>query len=403
MPARILPAFARPVAALTAAKRRAPLLSVVSHHALAYCDLQMACDLSDLLRESISQGCRNTYKCGFDSLTEFCSLSSSTSHKLSALPVDAITLCAWMMYKAQSIKVKSVVKYICGIRFAHILEGHEWSLSTHPLVQRTVRSLKMRYPTTSIMQKVPLSLSMLIKMCECMHGWPSFSKLSFDNLAWASASCIAFFACLRGGEFFIQPKATRPVLTGKAVSIRGLASERYVYIDVPSPKTRKDLISIPAIAASPSSGFVFDPVLLLEHYRARAALQGINVLGNQAAFKSKNGEPINRAFMIGRAETLRLAAKIEVLNTDGKPIKVSAASWRAGFVLSARQAGIVQENIRTNGRWTSVSGPLPYTVETLDVYQAMSKLLAINHSSSAEKGTGYAGAGGQFASCSLLL
>ena len=128
MPARILPAFARPVAALTAAKHRAPLLSVVSHHALAYCDLQMACDLSDLLRESISQGCRNTYKCGFDSLTEFCSLSSSTSHKLSALPVDAITLCAWMMYKAQSIKVKSVVKYICGIRFAHILEGHEWSL-----------------------------------------------------------------------------------------------------------------------------------------------------------------------------------------------------------------------------------------------------------------------------------
>ena len=107
--------------------------------------------------------------------------------------------------------------------------------------------------------------------------------------------------------------------------------------------------------------------------------------------------------MISRAEKLSVAAKVEVLNTGGKPIKVSAASWRAGFVLSARQAGIVQESTRTNGRWTSVSGPIPYTVETLDVYRAMSKLLAIDHSTNTRKGAGSAGAGGQFASSSLLL
>ena len=379
-------------------KRRAPLLSVVAHHALASCDLQMAHDLSDLLRESISQGCRNTYKCGFDSLLEFCA-----KKELCALPVDAMTLCAWMMFKAKSIQVKSVIKYTCGIRFAHILEGYEWSLSTHPLVQQAVRALKMRYPTSSIMQKVPLSLRMLIQMCECMHGWPRLNELSFDNLVWAAASCIAFFACLRGGEFFIQPKATRPMLNGGAVSIRGSSGNQYVYIEVPSPKTRKDLASIPAIAASPNGSFIFDPVLLLEHYRARAVQRNINVLGKNAAFKSKNGKPIDREFMISRAEKLRVTAKIEVLNTDGKPIKVSAASWRAGFVLSARQAGIVQENIRTNGRWTSVSGPIAYTVETLDVYQTMSKLLAIDHYTNTRKGAGSAVAGGQFRSSSLLL
>ena len=358
----------------------------------------MAFDLSDLLRESISEGCRSTYRCGFDSLVEFCAKT-----KLCALPVDAITLCAWMMFKAKTIKVKSVVKYICGIRYVHTLEGFEWSLSNHPLIQRAIKSLKMRYPTTSVMQKIPLSLHMLIQMCQSMHGWPSLKSLSFDDLTWATASCIGFFACLRGGEFFVQPKSTRPILSGKAVNIRGSINEQYVLIDVPSPKTRKDKISIPAIAASPNTNFIFDPVSLLVHYRSRAALLKINVLGVNAAFKSSDGEPINRAFMISRAEKLRAQANIEITDTDGKHLKVSAASWRAGFVLSARQAGIVQENIRTNGRWASVGGPIPYSVETLDVFQSMSKRLAISYTTSTLKGIGYAGAGGQFASCSLLL
>jgi hypothetical protein len=379
---------------------RAPLLTVVAQHAIANCDMEMAFDLSDLLRESISQGSRSSYLCGFNSLKAFCK-----QKKLSALPVDAITLCAWMLDKAKSIKVRSVIKYMCGIRFAHILEGFPWTLTDNPLVQTAIKSLKKRYPTSNILQKVPLSLPMLIQMCKCMSGWPHPNMISFDDLVWATASCIAFFACLRGGEFFVQPKSDRPILSGAAVSIRIVSTGSYVYIDVPSPKTRKDLVSIPAVAASTGSNFAFDPVRLLVEYRKRAAARGINVLGKNAAFKSKDGKPINRAFMIPRAEKLRVAAKIEILDTAGKPIKVSAASWRAGFVLSARQAGIVQENIRTNGRWTSVGGPIPYTVDTLDTYQSMTTALVQNYSTRTRKGADASGvsAGGLFASSSLLL
>ena len=117
--------------------RRAPLLPVIAQHALSISDLQLACDLSDLLRESISKGSTNTYSCGFRSLSEFCS-----ARKLCCLPVDAITLCAWMSVKCQTVKVKSVIKYVCGIRFAHILQGLDWTLSTNPLVNLTISSLK---------------------------------------------------------------------------------------------------------------------------------------------------------------------------------------------------------------------------------------------------------------------
>jgi len=57
--------------------------------------------------------------------------------------------------------------------------------------------------------------------------------------------------------------------------------------------------------------------------------------------------------------------------------------------------------IRYNGRWTSVRGPLPYTIETLGNYQQMAKSLVTSYAKSTLKGA--VSAGGQFASSSLLL
>ena len=151
-----------------------------------------------------------------------------------------------------------------------------------------------------------------------MKGWPRLDLLCFDDLTWATASSIAFFAALRGGEFFVQPKADRPLLTGSAVSVRCSPQGPYVLINVPLPKTRKDLLSVPAMAASPSQwlSFPLDPVKLLRAYRLRAALLAIDVLGVNAAFKWSTGKPINRNFMIGRAEALRAKTDTEILNTD---------------------------------------------------------------------------------------
>lgn len=388
---RILPFVKKQVVKCSA------LLPVVACHALARTNQRLAVDLSELLRGSINRSTRGTYQCGFASLTDFC-----RSVHLCAMPVDAITLAAWMMEKCKTVKVKSVVKYVCGIRFAHIMEGHDWKLSDHPLIQKTLAGLKKQYPSSNTLQKVPLSLPLLLNLCRGMSGWPALEKLSFDNLTWATASCIAFFAALRGGEFFVQPKSDRPLLSGAAVLICESEQGPYVLINVPSPKTRKDLASIPAMACSSAllSDFIFDPVVLLRCYRRRAARLGINVLGHNAAFKSQNNKPIDRRFMIERAERLRAAAGIEILNTEGKPIKVSAASWRAGFVMSSRQADVSPSTMRSNGRWTSISGPVPYMVDTLELFQQMSRQLVSDYYKRNRKSVA---AGGKFVSSNLLL
>jgi hypothetical protein len=285
------------------------------------------------------------------------------------------------------------------------MAGLDWKLSDNALVQATITSLKKSHPTSNILQKVPLSLELILKLCESMVGWPVLARLSFDDLTWATASSIAFFAALRGGEFFTQPKSDRPLLTGSAVNIHESAQGPYVLINVPSPKTRKDLVSIPAMAASPAAThkyFPLDPVALLRTYRGRALTRSLNVLGSNAAFKTLNGKPLSRSFMVDRAESLRAAAHIKILDMDGKPIKVSAASWRAGFVMSSRHADVLPSTVRSNGRWTSAGGPIPYMVDTLELFQNLSTQLVTKHYEDSRRGVG-TNAGGKFRSSSLLL
>ena len=152
---RILPFVKKQVVKCSA------LLPVVACHALARTNQRLAVDLSELLRSSINRSTRGTYQCGFASLSDFC-----RRVHLCAMPVDAITLAAWMMEKCKTVKVKSVEKYVCGIRFAHIMEGHDWKLSDHPLIQKTLAGLKKQYPSSNTLQKVPLSLPLVSR-----HEW----------------------------------------------------------------------------------------------------------------------------------------------------------------------------------------------------------------------------------------
>jgi len=131
-----------------------------------------------------------------------------------------------------TVKPKSLMKYICGVRF----------VPRHPLVLMCLSALRKRYPSQNILQKVPLSLGILLAMCRRMPGWPILSSLLFADLLWATASSVAFFAALRGGEFFTYKGSDRPILLGSMVRLLGGLSSAFVLIAIPSPKTRPDLV-----------------------------------------------------------------------------------------------------------------------------------------------------------------
>jgi hypothetical protein len=366
------------------------LINCVQAHKVASNDLGTAIQLSEILLGSLEDGTRGTYACGFRSLEDYCHRVN-----LSSLPVDALTLCAWMVDKGSTIKQKSLQKYVCGIRFVHLTNGLEWTLSKNPMVLATLRGLAKKYPSSSVLQKVPLTFNLISDLCKGIKGWPVLSNISFDDLLWVTATCVAFFAVLRGGEFFTYPKASRPLLVGKHVNVIQFVGHQAVKVDIVKPKTRPELISIPAYASSSPKFSVLDPVILFKSYRARAKLLGLDVLGDQPAFQTLGGQTLSRDFMVKHAELLRAKSGLVILDSDGMPIKVTAASWRAGFVQSAREVGMDPVTIRNSGRWVSVSGPIPYTHDSTLIFHQAADLIRTN------AGANHS-AGGQFVSGSVL-
>ena len=360
------------------------------------CDLKLAEGLCDLLGSSIEPSTASNYRCGFRSLKMFCRKINA-----SPLPVSAVTLCLWMFkICGRKRKPATVAKYLSGVRHMHLLNGFDWSLSCHPLVQMTMRGLKKRYRSDPKFQKVPLCLGTLLAMCKTMAGWPSPSLLSYEDLLFATASSVAFAAGLRGGEFFTYPRSSRPVLRGKDISPVTKDGVSFLIIDVPKPKNRPFALSTRTFASGSTQLQDFHPFFLMAAYRARARSIGLDVLRTSAAFQFADGTPLSRDFMVRHAEKLRAQAGLSILNAKGKPVLIYAASWRAGYVLSAQSAGVTSNTIRATGRWDSVEGPRPYSFDTAATLQTTADLIA---SCQLRMAPTTATTGGQFVSSSLFL
>ena len=346
---------------------RGGLLPAVASHAIASTDPRVAKELSDLLRVAVTPGTSATYDCGFRSLVKFCEARS-----LPSLPVDSVTLCAWMSLigqlstgRSSRVKPKSIMKYISGVRHAHLMAGVGWPLSKDPLVLSTLRALRRKFPESDKLQKAPMSLSILLKVCRSLPGWPALSSLCFEDLLWACASCVAFFAALRGGEFFTRPGGKRPILLRSMIFPSPVNQHcKLVRIEVPAPKTAVGALSQTAIASSPGRCFELDPWVLWTEYDGRR-LQLLRPASDACpAFQRRSGKALDSGFMLGRTNDLCERCGIVVLDSDGSRVPTRSASWRAGFVLSAREARVPEPTINAAGRWKSAGGSWPYSFDS---------------------------------------
>jgi len=231
--------------------------------------------------------------------------------------------------------------------------------------------------------KVPMSVDLLRQLCQELPGWPALTQLGFDDLLWVTASTIALFGALRGGELFTSRKSTRPIMTGAWVKVVERAGARpLIKISVPLPKTKPGDAFQTDTVATPRGEVALSPVRALAHYRARAAREGINVLGAAPAFRRQNGEVLSRDFMVNTAKRLAARAQLTFVDDEGKPIPFKATSWRAGYVQSALQSGLSKIQIRATGRWESTGGMMAYTVKEEDAFQRAADSIGQRRSSS---------------------
>lgn len=277
------------------------------------------------------------------------------------------------------ISPTSCEKYLAGIRWAHVCSGFSWSLSANPLVKQTIHALKRRHPELcTAAPKIPMTYSLLLSLARSLQGWPQPDMLSFDDLLWVCASSIAFFASLRGGEFFTYPSSQRHILLGNMVSFLDPTNGQPtgVVIRVPFPKPKPYRTFELAHAISPAATCPLCPVKLLLAYRRMCSATGLDVTGSAPCFRLSNGRPLNREFMIGHTEALMRRCRIAVYDESKNPVPLRAASWRSGYVTSALHAGISELQIKSSGRWSSLGGVLPYSVNSTSALQRASTAIS---------------------------
>ena len=316
-------------------------------HPIATVAPLLATLVDEAIIDHVVPGTLRTYRSATDNFSRFC-----MAHGVCPFPVDAVWLCSWMRVAAMSISIPSLKVYLAGIRFECGSRGLPWLHDGSEPVRRTLRFLKRRYGCLSSRAKVPVSLSLILSLCDQLEGWPCLRIMSHNDRLWVTASTIATLCFLRGGEFLSSPSSSRSILLGRHVMDASHDDGHLVSVAISRSKARWWLPFEHARCFQSPPGTLLDPVWLLRCYRS---MSPVRLAPGDPAFRLADGSTLSRNWMVRRTQQLMSTAGIQVVDSLGAPIAVFASSWRAGGVKSAKDAGIGEDVIMALGRWSSCS------------------------------------------------
>jgi hypothetical protein len=221
-----------------------------------------------------------------------------------------------------------------------------------------------------------MTLSMILACAAYLPGWPRLERMSHDDRLWLTASVIGTLGFIRGGEFMVSAKPSRPLLRSRDVFQATFAGKSAVVVKVRCPKGTWWEWSMDVRCFSPSSAHDLDPVMLLAALR-RLAPAGVD-FPEGPAFFTVDGKALSKVWMLARTSALLLAAGILLFDSLGRAVFLRASSWRCGGVESAKAAGISDSLIMTMGRWSSnawlayssVASPLDFQGATAQMWAA---------------------------------
>ena len=324
------------------------ILPVVARHALARSNPRLAAEVSDMLNRDIVV----TTSTGYDSATK-CYLEFCDSNDLTPWPADGMVVAAWIWRISTFVKPTSLKVYLSSIRRASLNEGHGWALKDNEFVRRAQRWVKRTFPCPVQGLKFAVTLQVLKRILPLLEGWPY--EMSRDDLLFACASIIGVTAFLRGGEFLAAPGSVRPILKLSNLCMRSIYGKRLVVVSVPQPKARwwLSIVDIPCFEV-PRAG-PMSPVSIMAHYLKASPLARSVDSRKLPAFHFRDGSPLTRDFLTSRTAKLCAMAGIPLVDARGRRLPMKMASWRAGAVRSAVDAGLSEPMIMELGRWKSTA------------------------------------------------
>ena len=123
---------------------------MIAEHPLATADPALARALSARVTSSVAAGTARTYSSGFNSLKRF-----AAPRGLPFLPTDKVTLGAWLHHevsKSKPTKIASLMKYVSGIRWEHLVSGLDWAFAGDEWLELVKQSIRKDFPATPFLK-----------------------------------------------------------------------------------------------------------------------------------------------------------------------------------------------------------------------------------------------------------
>ena len=313
---------------------------------LRFVNPPLASLVDNVISFHVNKKTQSAYNSATRLFVRFCSANG-----LSPFPADATTISAWMVFQSHFISLSSLAYYLSGIRSSHLDRGIIWTLNEDPVVARTWRALKKLYTSSKKAKKFPISLTVLLKIFPLLPGWPTPASLSHNDRSFIAASLIGIFGFLRSGEFLYSKSSSRPILRGSDIKIVNDANFSFLEISIARP-TARWWIAEEVARCFHCSNPLLDPVCWYQNY-VRLSPVGLSPL--LPAFRLDNGRILSRDWMVKKTSSLLILAAIVPLDNLGNSVSVKGSSWRAGGVRSAKDSGISDTTIMTQGRWSSIA------------------------------------------------
>lgn len=285
-------------------------------------------------------------------------------------PADGLQLSGWILRLMCTVKPSSLKTYLAAVRSAQLDRNIPWTLTGDESVRRTLRHVRRKFPSVTKGLKIPISLKVLRVILCLLPGWPVMDVMSHEHRMFAAASVLAVMAFLRGGEFLASKGSARAYLKFVDVTLKRVRSMEAVVVAIPQPKATPwlDRVLVPCFVTAADD---FCPKRLWEGYSSRSPCA---VGPDLPAFHAADGSPLQRDWMVSLTLSLMQRAGIVLTDSQGNSTTVKSASWRAGGVDSAVEAGLSEPLIKELGRWRSNAWTHYLLYSTFDLCAASARM-----------------------------
>lgn len=282
-----------------------------------------------LLWYGLAPSTRKTYATATNSYTEYCTLFGKK-----AFPAQVGGLVAWIGHlRGQRLKPKTIKGCLAGLRLLWLdctLDKAKLEVYSHPMLQRIIAGLRRLYGEGDTCERRPITRDILLKLIS------RFDQITLEGANLHAAFYLAFAGFLQMGGFTynkVKSNFSSWNLTRGSVSL----SEDRLFLVIPFCKTDPFCREV--------------TLTILAANNKACAIKSFNNLFTQFPRANYNLLFSNHTGTFSRNYvTKKLQEDIRALGYKGN---YTSHSFRRGAAISARLAGLSEEEIQLLGRWKS--------------------------------------------------